>query len=335
MQFVNVLEQLFYRENAEVGLRNPGEVAVGVDKMNEPLGAFVYGFQRFAYFSQVLFLFFRQLFNFCSVNQILYQVPYGGAQGGNGGDGIHDFVGEYANELLPRLHLLFVEFVLNVLDGNQHDVAVVNLELGTVNRQLQQIVFFADLHQRILTVAYGQQFLNQIAADVFELSDVVQVAQLEKALGGVVGHFNMAIAPIGNQRNADVLNNGLQVVVALFFLSPDRFKVVNHFVEGDLKLVERRVVAFNLKGSGEIGIANGLQKTVQQKVGLIDLPKEQVRLQNGQNGYQEECESQGRLHRQKHEQSQCETQHKDAQQQLQTKAVKAHVFQVFGRGKYG
>ena len=51
------------------------------------------------------------------------QFQQGVAQGSDGGYGVHDFMGQHACKAYPRVYLLFVQFVVDVVQG-EHGVWV-------------------------------------------------------------------------------------------------------------------------------------------------------------------------------------------------------------------
>ena len=56
---------------------------------------------------------------------IVGSAEQGLAQAGDGRHGVHDLVGEHADELVPRLLLAVVQFAANVVDGNDAHLVVV------------------------------------------------------------------------------------------------------------------------------------------------------------------------------------------------------------------
>ncbi len=112
-------------------------------------------------------------------------------QRGNGGDGVHDFMGEDADEILPRFHLLFFERPTDVIQGHEGMLAITHTENGGVEGQLDRLSFGFESHQLLVARTEGAQSRCQGRTHTIQIIYVAQAWHTQQTFGGVVdeGHI--------------------------------------------------------------------------------------------------------------------------------------------------
>jgi hypothetical protein len=201
-----------------------------------------------------------------------HQFGAGVGQGGQGGQGIVQFVADDADHLLPRLHFLAAQFLRQLAQEQQFMGAAIQAEAAA--RQVEHFLVFAvaDGEQAIAAAPDGfaqggldaRQQLGQ--AQAFQLAALVH-----QLAGGQVGEHDGAV--VGDQQHGDggVLHHGVEQQFALHQAQALLAQhVAQRVVGGDQ--VAQFIVVRPVQAEGKIAVAvagdGAGQRAVQRELAL-------------------------------------------------------------------
>ena len=176
-ELLHPVEKLGQGKDLKVGSGQAGELPVVLDEVEEALAAPLDGVHRVAHVAHGL-----------EIESAVFglTVQHGvsrGCQGGDGGDGVHDLVGEDADEVLPGLHLLLFELALDVLQRDQGVLLSVQAEGGGGHGQLQRLAPAFDFEQGLLLRLELQQGPHLVGAEHLQGAHVLHLAHFPEDAG--------------------------------------------------------------------------------------------------------------------------------------------------------
>ena len=119
-QFRHTVDEAFEVEQGRFGGGDARKPAVGFYKSEQPFACGTDCLQA------VPHLFFRY--------SGFGQFQQGVAQGSDGGYGVHDFMGQHACKAYPGVYLLFVQFVVDVVQGEDAQVLLAYGDVADADR---------------------------------------------------------------------------------------------------------------------------------------------------------------------------------------------------------
>ncbi len=187
-------------------------------------------------------------------------------------DGIHDLVSQHADEFLPGVDLLPVELVADILERDQLVTHFEQLERGGIQHQLESVVAAANVDQCPVAVAEFLQEIRQPCVHALERAQTVHVRHPEQDARRLVHHGDVALGVQATQRNADMLDDRLQVLMVGGFLQVQAPELPRQQSIGILQLCEHSALVRNRHRRGEIVTGDVAEETGQLARGHLDIP---------------------------------------------------------------
>lgn len=134
-------------------------------------------------------------------------------------------MGQHADEFLPGIDFLLVELVADVLERHELVALLEQLERRCVQHELQAVIATLDAEQRPFAIVELLQKVRQPLVHTAERAHAVQMRHAEQAARGLVRHLHVALLVEADQGDADMFDDGLEVLMVrrLLPVQPSQF----------------------------------------------------------------------------------------------------------------
>ena len=163
-QIHHPLEKSFHIEQGRLRRRNPGKTPVILYKRQQPLPRTADGLQPVADF----LLRSRRIRSIC----LVHQRQQGIAERSDGSHCIHDFVSQHPGKPNPGIHFLFIQLVVDVIQGQDAQMLLVHMNIADTDRKIDRPPFVAEHRLQLVTRTTGCNDLHQMSIHTFQLPDM-------------------------------------------------------------------------------------------------------------------------------------------------------------------
>ena len=191
---------------------------------------------------------------------------------------------QYLDEILPCLHLLFLELRLDILDGNEDALLFPHQKCAGKYGKVAGLPLAVKLFQLLIPVLQVQQCVHEFGRRRLQIANIAQARHFEEFFGRVIDQDHRAVRLVDKKADAQMLYYRIQISGVNLHIRARFLKFAHNPAEGFVQFTERGSKSLAGESLGGIVVSYGEKKPADVSIRLFREIDQRVYLVRGQQG---------------------------------------------------